>query len=105
MPGNEYHFITTWRVTATLAEVNDIIGNASDLPRWWPAVYLEAWTNFGSRQDLQAAFAIAYRLAMVNRSLSWRSGLDALPEEYLAEYDGVYGWLQDFLEAETKAGN
>jgi len=24
-----------------LQEVNDIIGNALDLPRWWPAVYIE----------------------------------------------------------------
>jgi hypothetical protein len=41
MAGNEYHFITTWRVKAALSEVNDIIGNAPDLSRWWPAVYLE----------------------------------------------------------------
>ncbi len=41
MSRNAYHFITTWRVTATLPEVNDIIGNALDLPRWWPSVYLE----------------------------------------------------------------
>jgi hypothetical protein len=41
MTGNQYHFITTWRVKATLQDVNDIIGNAPDLPRWWPAVYLE----------------------------------------------------------------
>jgi hypothetical protein len=68
-------------------------------------IYLEAWTKFGSRHNLQAAFEVAYRLAMVNRSLSWRSGIGALPERYLAEYDGIYGWLQDFLEAETKAGN
>ncbi len=41
MNGNAYHFMTMWRVKATLAEVNDIIGNAPDLPRWWPSVYLE----------------------------------------------------------------
>ncbi|MFN8597661.1 MAG: SRPBCC family protein [Anaerolineae bacterium] len=41
MASNDYRFITTWRVTATLQEVNDIIGNALDLPRWWPAVYIE----------------------------------------------------------------
>ena len=42
MASNDYHFITTWRVTATLAEVNDLIGNPPDLARWWPAVYLQA---------------------------------------------------------------
>lgn len=41
MASNDYHFITTWRVTATLQEVNDIIGNALDLPRWWPSVYID----------------------------------------------------------------
>jgi len=41
MTSNEYHFVTTWRVSAALQEANDIIGNAPDLPRWWPSVYLE----------------------------------------------------------------
>lgn len=41
MSSNNYHFLTTWRVKAALPEVNDILGNAPDLPRWWPAVYLE----------------------------------------------------------------
>ncbi len=42
MASNDYHFITTWRVKSTLEEISQIIGNGSDLPRWWPAVYLEA---------------------------------------------------------------
>ena len=41
MASNDYHFITTWRVTATLQEINDILGNALDLPRWWPSVYID----------------------------------------------------------------
>ena len=42
MADNDYHFITTWRIeNATLAEVTDILGNAEDLPRWWPSVYLD----------------------------------------------------------------
>lgn len=40
MTSNEYHFITHWRVRATLDEVNQILGDASALPRWWPSVYL-----------------------------------------------------------------
>jgi hypothetical protein len=66
-------------------------------------IYLEAWTAFVSRENLRTAFEIAYRLAMVNRSLSWRSGLSSLPEKDKVEYDAVYGWLQDYLEAATKA--
>lgn len=41
MASNDYHFITTWRVKATLQEINDIIGHALDLPRWWPSVYID----------------------------------------------------------------
>ncbi len=40
MASNEYHFITSWRVKADLQEVNELIDNAPDLPRWWPSVYL-----------------------------------------------------------------
>ena len=37
---NEYHFITRWHVQASREEVSSILGNAADLPRWWPSVYL-----------------------------------------------------------------
>lgn len=38
---NTYHFITQWRVQATLDDVNQILSNATELGRWWPSVYLE----------------------------------------------------------------
>ncbi|MCB0064129.1 MAG: SRPBCC family protein [Caldilineaceae bacterium] len=41
MASNEYHFTTHWRVQATIAEVAKILGDPLDLPRWWPAVYLD----------------------------------------------------------------
>lgn len=41
MASNDYHFVTHWRVRGTLEEVNAILGDATDLPRWWPSVYLE----------------------------------------------------------------
>ena len=40
MTANEYHFITHWRVQASIQEVSSILGNAADLPLWWPSVYL-----------------------------------------------------------------
>jgi len=40
MPDNDYHFITTWHVPGTVEEISAILGNAPDLPRWWPSVYL-----------------------------------------------------------------
>jgi hypothetical protein len=38
---NDYHFITTWRVPATPAEISEILGDAAALSRWWPSVYLK----------------------------------------------------------------
>lgn len=41
MSTNAYHFITHWRVPGTVKEVAEILAEATDLPRWWPAVYLD----------------------------------------------------------------
>jgi len=40
MSANDYHFITHWRVESTVEAVSDVLGNAVDLTRWWPSVYL-----------------------------------------------------------------
>ena len=44
MAGNEYHFITHWRVRGSVEQVADILNDAPDLQRWWPAVYLAVKT-------------------------------------------------------------
>ncbi|MCG8608425.1 SRPBCC family protein [bacterium] len=41
MANMDYHFVTNWQVKGRVEEVYDIIGDPVDLPRWWPAVYLE----------------------------------------------------------------
>ena len=41
MAGNEYHFITTWRIAATPDEITAVLGDAQGLARWWPSVYLD----------------------------------------------------------------
>jgi hypothetical protein len=41
MTANEYHFISHWRVESTIEEISEVLGNAPDLVRWWPSVYLE----------------------------------------------------------------
>jgi hypothetical protein len=48
---NEYHFTTHWTVRSTVREVKDILGDALDLVRWWPAVYLEAEQVSPGRPD------------------------------------------------------
>jgi hypothetical protein len=41
LAANDYHFITRWHLPDTnLEEVSEILGNAQDLVRWWPSVYL-----------------------------------------------------------------
>ena len=37
----EYAFFTRWRVGGTTREVSDVLGDALQLPRWWPSVYLK----------------------------------------------------------------
>lgn len=64
--------------------------------------YLEPWTRFETRERLLEALRLAYRLAMVNRALSWHHGLSGLSAKDREPYaDSVPGWLQDFLQAET----
>jgi hypothetical protein len=41
MSANEYHFVTHWRVPGTVAEAAEVLSEAEELPRWWPAVYLD----------------------------------------------------------------
>src|SRR5438270_398793 len=42
MAGNEYAFVSHWRVEGTIEEVSEILNDAESLPRWWPSVYLDA---------------------------------------------------------------
>lgn len=50
---NAYHFVTRWKVQSRLDEVYELLGNATDLPRWWPSVYLQVkQTHLGNEQGL-----------------------------------------------------
>ncbi|WP_257458526.1 SRPBCC family protein [Archangium lipolyticum] len=41
MQTSNYHFTTLWRVESTVQEIYELLENGRELPRWWPAVYLE----------------------------------------------------------------
>ena len=41
MPSNDYHFMTRWRVQGTVEEIYDILSRVTEMPRWWPSVYLD----------------------------------------------------------------
>jgi hypothetical protein len=41
MASNQYHIVTEWLVKGTVQEVAEVLNRPSDLPRWWPSVYLD----------------------------------------------------------------
>jgi Polyketide cyclase / dehydrase and lipid transport len=42
MAANDYRFVTRWRLQARIEEIAEILAEPLDLPRWWPAVFLDA---------------------------------------------------------------
>ena len=64
-------------------------------------VYLEPWACYASRENLLAAAALARRVGMVCRALTWHRVISPLPEPFKAEHaDAVPGWLQEFLDSQ-----
>ncbi len=41
MGASDYAFLTRWRIEGNIREIAEVLGEATALPRWWPAVYLE----------------------------------------------------------------
>lgn len=44
MSASKYQFVTNWQMEARAEEVYNIINNANDFVRWWPAVWLRIET-------------------------------------------------------------
>jgi aminoglycoside phosphotransferase (APT) family kinase protein len=90
--------LVTSRVIAWRLELEE---NAPELVRLRD-IYLEPWTYYESRENLIAAFKLAYRVGMVCRALTWRRVTAGVGEPFKSEYaDAVPGWLQEFLNYET----
>jgi hypothetical protein len=80
MPLNDYHFVTEWRVRGTVPEVLTILGDPLDLPRWWPAVYLDVKKLQDGTFDLHTKGFLPYTLRWRFRVTEERAdgfGLDA----------------------------
>ena len=72
MSSNEYHFTTHWRVKSTIKEVADILDNAADLVRWWPAVYLDVQVlQPGNEQGLGNVVSL-YTKGWLPYTLRWQ---------------------------------
>lgn len=63
-------------------------------------IYLQPWTHLDSLERLREAFALANRVAMVCRVLTWHRVVASLDDSLKVEYaEAVPGWLQEFLNA------
>lgn len=87
---NDYHFITRWRVRGTVKEVIDILGDAEDLPRWWPAVYIEVKKD-GDVVELFTKGWLPYTLRWSFRVTETR--IDGFVIEAFGDFAGRGEWL------------
>lgn len=72
MSANEYHFITHWRVPGTVKEVADVLADAEDLPRWWPAVYLDVTETKPGDEDGIGKEVSLYTKGWLPYTLRWQ---------------------------------
>jgi hypothetical protein len=72
MASNEYHFITRWQVEGTVGEVADILKEATDLPRWWPSVYLDVEELEPSKPDGTGRVVSLYTKGWLPYTLRWK---------------------------------
>lgn len=72
MKANDYYFITHWRVPGTVEEVAEVLADAEDLPRWWPAVYLDVQeTKAGDEEGIGKEVSL-YTKGWLPYTLRWR---------------------------------
>jgi hypothetical protein len=72
-------FYTLVVTLAVLAYRLDLDHDAPELDRFRDA-YLEPWTRFRPRRELEQAYPLAYRLGVLCRGLTWRSVVAVLPQ-------------------------
>ncbi|NRB53655.1 MAG: SRPBCC family protein [Saprospiraceae bacterium] len=75
MKSNRYHFVTHWKVEATPVEVYEILEQAEQLPRWWPAVYLEVKTTKENDRTGTGREVSLYTKGWLPYTLRWQSRL------------------------------
>jgi hypothetical protein len=69
---SDYHFITRWHLQGTREEVAAIIGEAADLPRWWPSVYLDVRVVDQGGQDGMGRVVDLWTKGWLPYTLRWR---------------------------------
>lgn len=98
MPANDYVLISHWRVHGTAQEVSDILGDATDLPRWWGSVYRAVEltdrgddTGTGQSFTVRATGWLPYALRLRFRQTGQRSA-DGFAVAVSGDLDGGGVW-------------
>lgn len=65
--------MTRWRVAGTVEEVTAVFRRGADLPRWWPAVYLEARERDAGGADGLGGVTDLRSKGWLPYTLRWRS--------------------------------
>lgn len=68
---SDYEFFTDWRVKGTVQDVVDILSDATDLPRWWPSVYLDASRRKEGDANRVGEEITLYTKGFLPYTLSW----------------------------------
>ena len=95
---NSYHFVTRWRVEGCREEVAEILDDVSALPRWWPAVYLDARVVEEGDQDGVGRVADLWTKGWLPYTLRWRftsaarRGAEGLSLQAEGDFCGVGTW-------------
>ena len=72
MSANEYHFVTRWHVPGTVEEVADVLSDVTELPRWWPAVYLDVEETKPGDEDGIGREVALYTTGWLPYTLRWQ---------------------------------
>lgn len=69
---NHYSFRTVWRVTGTVDEVSAIFNDPTELPRWWPSVYLSVEELEPGDERGKGRIISLYTTGWLPYTLRWR---------------------------------
>jgi hypothetical protein len=117
MSSRDYRFVSRWRVYGTPGEIFAVLADPTDLPRWWPSVYLAAEPiepggpdGVGRRVALLTRGWLPYTLAWILRVADSRppSSLTVAAEGDLTgqgtwTLEGDGAWVDVTFEWEVRA--
>lgn len=105
MAANDYHLRGRWRVLGSVEEVYDVISRTDDLPRWWPAMFLETLPIPSGDEDAARVTRVESRgwLPYVHR---WHAAIEEADEpgglaiQVWGDFKGRIAWR--FAQADAR---